>query len=81
MKNRYTSIIFGKVLRELRTERKQSQEALAFDADLDRTYIYLLEQGQRTPSLDTMLALSGALKITLAHMASLIEQKMNEDHD
>lgn len=70
---------FGKVLRELRQSRGASQESLAWDAQLARTYISLLELGQRSPTLDTMLALCGAFKITLSELATRVEAKIAED--
>ena len=39
-------LIFGDVLRELRKKCKISQEKLAQECDLDRTFISLLERGQ-----------------------------------
>lgn len=82
MKKRNTGIVFGTVLRELRKERGLSQEILSFDAELDRTYISMLELGQRTPSLDTMLALARALNISLAHLCDLFEKRLEESsHD
>ncbi|MRT00670.1 helix-turn-helix domain-containing protein [Ralstonia pickettii] len=57
----------------LRRQRSMTQQRLAVEADLDRTYISYLENGHRSPSLDTMLAISRALCISLAQLASLIE--------
>lgn len=53
---------FGKILRELRTKKGLTQEALAHEADLDRTYIGMLERGERQPTLDTLFSLARALK-------------------
>jgi transcriptional regulator with XRE-family HTH domain len=64
---------FGDVLRELRTARKATQESLGYAAGLDRTYISMLELGQRNPTLITMLALCGALQITFSDMAMKID--------
>lgn len=69
------------MLRELRKRQLLSQEKLAFEAGLDRTYISLLEVGQRSPSLDTMLALSRALQITLANLASQVEGRLEDSID
>lgn len=81
MKNRNTSIVFGAILRELRKERGLTQETLAFDAELDRTYISLLELGQCGPSLDTMLVLARAMNISLAHLSDLFEKRLKESQD
>ena len=48
---------FGQILKDLRNERGLSQQQLAFDSDLDRTYISLLERGLRLPTLGTVLIL------------------------
>lgn len=64
---------FGVVLMRLRRQRSMTQQRLAVEADLDRTYISYLENGHRSPSLDTMLAISQALNISLTQLASLVE--------
>lgn len=56
-----SSIRFGIILRELRADNDLSQDELATRAGLDRTYISLLERGQRGPTLKIMLALGKAL--------------------
>lgn len=72
---------FAKALRELRKERQISQEALAFDAGLDRTYISLLELGRRSPTLETMLAIARALGISLTELAAATEAAMQTSGD
>ncbi len=52
---------FGRVLRKHRTEADWSQEELAHQAGLHRTYISLLERGLRNPSLTVMDSLAAAL--------------------
>lgn len=54
---------FGDVLRHLREGNELSQEALGFESGYHRTYISLLERGRKSPSLQTILNLSKALKI------------------
>lgn len=49
------------VLRQVRTSRGLSQQDLALESDLDRTYISLLERGLRQPTLTTLIALASAL--------------------
>lgn len=50
--------IFGKVLRRMRNQVGLTQEQLAFECDLDRTYISLLERGLRQPTLTTLYTLA-----------------------
>ncbi|WP_207002634.1 helix-turn-helix domain-containing protein [Trinickia mobilis] len=64
---------FGKILRKLRKDRQLSQEALSYEAGLDRSYISLLELGRRSPTLDSLVALSRALGVTLTEIVSAIE--------
>jgi len=72
---------FGEVLMRLRRQRSMTQQRLAADADLDRTYISYLENGHRSPSLDTMLAISRALHISLTQLASLVEGHLRAKGD
>jgi len=50
--------VFGKVLREYRLAAGLTQERLAHETDLHRTYISLLERGMRQPSLATIFLLA-----------------------
>ena len=72
---------FGKALRALRKDRGHTQETLAFESGLDRTYVSLLELGSRSPTLDTVLALCTALKISLSQLAMYTEAEMTRDDD
>lgn len=65
---------FGKALREKRTSQGLSQDALAFAASLDRTYISLLELGKQSPTLDTVYTLCKALNISFADLAKRIDE-------
>lgn len=68
------NIAFGKVLRAFRRERRLSQEALAFDSGLDRTYVSLLERGTKSPTLNTMVVLCFALNLSLSSLATRIDE-------
>lgn len=67
---------FGRVLRELRHSAGYSQEALALECDLDRTYISLLERGVRGPTLDTVFAVARALKTPPARLVLMVEKQV-----
>lgn len=54
---------FGANLRRVRKQVGMSQEALAFRAGLHRTEIGLLERGERTPRIDTLIKLAGGLGV------------------
>ena len=68
--------IFGTVLRELRENKKLSQEKLAEFCDLDRTYISLLERGLRQPTLTTLFKLSDALNIKPSELVEMVHIKL-----
>ncbi len=61
---------FGKVLREYREKAALSQEKLAFEAEVDRTYISLLERGLRQPTLETLFKLAAVLGVAPATLIS-----------
>ncbi|UST77197.1 helix-turn-helix domain-containing protein [Pseudomonas siliginis] len=72
---------FGTVLAEKRKEMGLSQEKLGFEAEMDRSFISLLERGKRSPTLDTICRLCGVLKVSLSQLAGLIEKKMDASED
>ena len=45
---------FGKRIRQLRTDRKLSQEELSFQTGFHRTYIGMVERGERNISLSNV---------------------------
>lgn len=67
---------FAAVLKELRQEKKLSQEKLAELCDLDRTYISLLERGLRQPSLTTIFKSADALEIEPYQLIKKVQEKM-----
>lgn len=69
---------FGAVLRQLRTEKGLSQERLALDGGLDRTFISLLERGLRQPSLTTLLQLSNVLGVKASEIIAEVEKRLSD---
>lgn len=65
---------FGAVLKKIRTHKGLSQEALSDLCFMDRSYIGQLERGDKSPTLNTMLKICAALKISLSDLAAMIEQ-------
>ena len=49
------NIAFGKRLVDLRTTTGLSQEAFAFKCGLDRTYIGIIERGEKSPTFEHAL--------------------------
>lgn len=69
---------FGLVLRRLRRLRGLSQESLAFDAEMDRNYLSLLELGRNSASIKTIFKLAPALGVTVAEFMAEVEAEANE---
>ncbi|WP_073666188.1 helix-turn-helix domain-containing protein [Pseudomonas aeruginosa] len=72
---------FGKALRELRKQKRLTQEKLGFEAGLDRTYISVLELGQRSPTLDTLFSLCEVLDVSLVDLAARTQARLDDMHD
>ena len=66
---------YGAVLRDNRLKVGLSQERLALDSGLDRTFISLLERGLRQPSLRTIFTLAAKLGSSAAVMVAETARK------
>ena len=67
---------FGDTLRELRKQKKLSQEEIAYSSGLDRSFISLLETGRQQPSLITIFQLAKALGISAGQLITAVEEKV-----
>ncbi len=54
-----------------RTKLNISQEALAFDINVDRTYITAIEQGTKSPSIYCLYLLSQRLGVSLKDLMDI----------
>lgn len=64
--------LFGNRVRELRVQRKFSQEKLAELADLHRNYVGGVERGERNVSLLNIVKLAHGLKVRPAKLVEPI---------
>jgi transcriptional regulator with XRE-family HTH domain len=60
--------VFGRNLRLLRRMKDVSQERLALEANLSRTYVSEVERGVRNVSIDNMGLLAEALEVPLSDL-------------
>lgn len=59
-------IVVARNLRRLRVARELSQEALAADAEVDRTYVGRLERGLENPTVAVLERLANAMGTDIA---------------
>lgn len=71
---------FSLALKSRRKSAGLSQEQLALAADLDRTYVSLLERGLRQPSLRSIFQLSKALSVEPETLISEARAYLDEDN-
>ena len=64
-KKLFILVLFGEVIREIRKEKKLSQEALANKSGLHRTYIGMVERGEKNISLKNISKLSKGLQVPI----------------
>ena len=60
--------LVGLNLRRLRVEREISQERLAFDSGVDRSYLGGMERGEENPTVDILDKLSGTLAVPIGEL-------------
>lgn len=63
-------VVLGGNVRRLRQERSQTQEQLAFDAQIDLTYLGGIERGRRNPSLLVIARIADALGVAPADLVT-----------
>ena len=63
--NKNLLIMFGKHVKSLRQENKLSQEELAYKAGLHRTYIGMIERGEKNITLINIEKIANAFDIPL----------------
>lgn len=63
----------GARVRALREARDWSQEELAEQAGLHRTYVSAVERGVRNPTVTVMARIAAALEVSLAVLVERVE--------
>jgi len=60
----------GKKIRHLREQKGWSQEQLAFEAELHRTYISGIERGVRNPTITIIARIAACLEVQPSQLLS-----------
>lgn len=63
--------LVGINVRRLRVERDISQERLAFDSGVDRSYLGGVERGEENPTIDILDRIAATLSV---HVSELVEE-------
>lgn len=71
--------IIGKTVKALRIKQGMSQEDLAQECDVDRSYISMIEVGRNEPSVTKIFDLCKGLKIKPSDFFKIIEGEY--DHE
>lgn len=69
-------LAFGSVLKGYRTGKKLSQEKMALECDLDRTFISMLERGKRQPTLTTLFRLAEVLDVPASELLEETQRRL-----
>jgi len=70
---------FGTCLKNIRKRKKMTQEQLAVESKLDRTFISMLERSQKKPTLNTIFQLCSALEIRPSELINMVEDLVYKD--
>jgi len=73
------TIYFGRVVKQLRDERRYSQEVLADRASLNRTYLGEVERGVAVPSLATVTKIAHAFNLSASELIARSERQEKSD--
>ena len=79
MANEFLIKEFGERIRLLRLEKKISQEVLSFITGFHRTYIGMIERGERNISLTNMAVFAKVFELTLSQLLEL--NSVNPEHN
>jgi len=74
MINKFLLNEFGTRIRELRTARNLSQEKLSFITGFHRTYIGMIERGERNISLTNIAVFSKAFEMDISELLDFKNQ-------
>ncbi|MDD7914641.1 helix-turn-helix domain-containing protein [Polaribacter ponticola] len=77
MVNKFILKEFGVRIRELRLENNLSQEKLSFKTGFHRTYIGMIERGERNISLTNIAVFSKVFEMDLSDLLNFKNQNKN----
>ncbi len=71
---------FGREIKKARESLQKSQQNLAFDAEVHRTYISLIERGRKSPTLAVIGRLAKALNMSPSKLLRRVEAQLERSN-
>jgi transcriptional regulator with XRE-family HTH domain len=71
----------GSELKKAREAAELTQEKLAFAAGIDRAYLSLLENDHKSPTVDVLLRICGALRVPASEVIARVERGSRRKKD
>lgn len=71
---------FGREIKKARESLQKSQQTLAFDAEVHRTYISLIERGQKSPTVAVIVRLAKALNVRPSELLRRVEAQLEQSN-
>jgi transcriptional regulator with XRE-family HTH domain len=68
------SVLLGEALRRARKASGISQEELAFEARIDRTYVSQLENGHKSPTVEVLFRICPVLGMAASELIAQVER-------
>ena len=78
MVNEFLIVEFGERIKQLRTLKNLSQEKLSFITGFHRTYIGMIERGERNISLTNIAVFAKVFELTVSELLDF--SSINPDH-
>jgi transcriptional regulator with XRE-family HTH domain len=66
--------MLGDEIRKARLAAKLTQEQLAFEAEISRNYVSLLELNEKSPTVDVLFCIARALGIPASTLIARVER-------
>ena len=71
----YDNTITGKIIKELRQKKNLTQEVVSGLANIPRSHLAMIENGQISPKVDTLWRIAEALGMKMSELIAIIEER------
>jgi transcriptional regulator with XRE-family HTH domain len=61
----------GAKIKQLREEKEIDQKSFAFDCEIGRTQLYMIEKGRTNPRLLTLMKIASGLEISVSELLQI----------